>query len=188
MVLLFGTRLRKKLLAHTFTHPDREFYVRELAELIREDAGNLSRELRRLEADGLYKSATKGNLKYYSLNKNYPLFAELKKVVFKTAGVAGTLKNLVGGHKGIDLAFIYGSYAKDKETAGSDVDLIVAGRFAVEEFTRQVRNLESKLGREINFTVYTPEEFRKEKDKKGGFLNLILKGKKILLKGRLNAG
>jgi len=44
------------------------------------------------------------------------------------------------------------------------------------------------LGREINFTVYTREEFEKEKGKEGGFLNLILKEKIIILKGILNAG
>jgi hypothetical protein len=44
------------------------------------------------------------------------------------------------------------------------------------------------LGREINFTVYTQEEFEKEKGKEGGFLNLILKEKIIMLKGILNAG
>ena len=78
-MLFLKTRLRKRLLAYTFTHPDEDFYVRELAGLIGEDAGNLSRELRRLEADGLYKSITRGKEKFYSLNKDYPLFQELKK-------------------------------------------------------------------------------------------------------------
>ena len=54
MLLFLKTKLRKKLLAHAFTHPDRKFYVRELAELIKEDPGNLSRELRKLEEEGLY--------------------------------------------------------------------------------------------------------------------------------------
>ena len=174
-MLFFKTKLRKKLLAHTFTHPDREFYVRELAHLISADPGNLSRELHKLEAEGLFKSAIKGNLKYYALNKRYPLFQELKRVIFKTEGVAGTLQQLVSGYKGIIKAFIYGSYAKEREKATSDVDLVIVGKFSQGEFTRQIRALELKLNREINFTSYTDEEFDREQSKGGSFLNMVVK-------------
>src|SRR3989338_7295545 len=186
VVLLFGKKLRKKLLGYAFTHADREFYVRELAELIQEDPGNLSRELKKLEAEGLYNSRIKGSLKYYSLNKNYPLFQELKKVIFKTEGAAGALKNIVEGYSGINQAFIYGSYAKNREKETSDIDLMVIGQFPRKELTRQIRELESRLGREINFISYTPEEFEKERKKAGGFLHLVLKDKKFVLKGTLN--
>ena len=81
MALFFKNRLHRRLLAHTFTHHDEEFYVRELAELIHEDPGNLSRELKKLEAEGLFESRIRGNSKFYSLNKNYPLYNEIKKVV-----------------------------------------------------------------------------------------------------------
>ncbi|MDD5084940.1 MAG: winged helix-turn-helix domain-containing protein [Candidatus Omnitrophica bacterium] len=84
MVVLLSTRLRRKLLVYSFTHPDEDRYVRELALLINEDAGNLSRELRKLEKEGLYKSATRGRLKLYSLNKSYSLFGELKSIILKT--------------------------------------------------------------------------------------------------------
>jgi len=183
VVLLFKTRLKRKLLAYTFTHPDQEFYLRELAGLIQEDPGNLSRELRRFEEEGLFCSKARGNLKYYFLNKNHPLFPQLKEIVFKTEGVGGVLKDLVKGYSGITFAFIYGSYARGQEKTSSDIDLVVVGQFSVEELTRQVRQLESKLGREINFTTYAPEEFDKEKKKKGGFLNLVLKENIIWLKG-----
>jgi len=43
MALLLNTKLRRKLLTYSFTHPDENYYVRELASLIDEDAGNLSR-------------------------------------------------------------------------------------------------------------------------------------------------
>lgn len=84
MVVLLNTRLRRKLLVYSFTHLDDARYVRELAVLIKEDAGNLSRELRKLEREGLYKSVTRGNLKLYSLNKSYSLFGELKSIILKT--------------------------------------------------------------------------------------------------------
>ena len=55
--------------------------MRELSGLINEDPGNLSRELRKLEEEGLFASITRGRAKFYSLNKQYPLFKEIKKIV-----------------------------------------------------------------------------------------------------------
>lgn len=187
MTLLFNTRLRQKLLTYSFTHPDEEYYVRELASLIDVDAGNLSRELKKFEKEGLYRSFSKGGLKFYSLNKSHPLFNEVKNIIFKTEGVEGSIRHLVSRYKGISGAFIYGSYAKNKEKKTSDIDIILVGKFSLNTFTREIRKLESELNREINFTYYSEEEFNKEKQKKGAFLDIILKGKIIMLKGILNA-
>ena len=183
MSFLFKTKLRKKLLTYSYTHSDEHYYVRELASIISEDAGNLSRELRKLEEEGIYKSFTKGKEKFYSLNTAYPLFSQMKDIVSKTEGAEGSIKNIVSSYNGIKLAFIYGSYAKSTENKTSDIDLVVAGDFPVNKFTEEVRALENKLGREINFNSYTKKEFDKERKKKGGFLNLLLEGKIIILKG-----
>jgi predicted transcriptional regulator with HTH domain len=86
MSVLLGTKLRKKLLAYSFNNPDESYYVRELSGLIKEDPENLSRELRKLKEEGLYHSITKGKVKFYSLNKAYPLFKEIKKIVLNSVG------------------------------------------------------------------------------------------------------
>ena len=184
MNLIAKTKLRRKLFGYSFTHPDEDYYVRELASYIHEDPGNLSRELRRMEEEGLYKSRERGRVKFYSLNKAHPLFKELKMIVFKTEGVEGSLRGIVSAAKGVTSAFIYGSYAKDKENASSDIDLVVTGDFDRDGFTGVVRELEAKLGRQVNFNAYTDSEFDKEKKKRGGFLNLVLKDKIITLKGK----
>ena len=84
MSVLLGSKVRKNLLIYSFSHPGESFYVRELSGLIQEDPGNLSRELRRLEEEGIYSSTTRGNVKFYSLNKSYPLFREVKKIVLNS--------------------------------------------------------------------------------------------------------
>jgi DNA-binding transcriptional ArsR family regulator len=81
MSVILNTKLRRKLLIFSFTHPNENYYVRELSSLIDEDPGNLSRELRKLEEEGLFASFTRGRAKFYSLNKEYPLFKEIKKIV-----------------------------------------------------------------------------------------------------------
>ena len=186
MMPFTNSKLRSRLLSYFFTNPEKSLYIRELGIILDLDPGNLSRELRKLEQEGIFTSYTKGQIKFYSLDKKYPLFSDLKNIIFKTEGVEGSLRRLVSEYAGITLAFIYGSYAKGKERGGSDIDIVVVGSFPRDEFTRKLRALEAKLNREANFNSYTKAEFAKESKKNGGFLNTIIKDKVILLKGRLN--
>lgn len=181
-----GSKLRSKLLSYFFSNPEKSFYVRQLGIILNVDPGNLSRELCKLEQKGVFISSTKGPIKFYSLDKKCPLFNDLKNIVFKTDGIEGSLRQLVSEYAGIELAFIYGSYAKGKEKGNSDIDIVVVGSFPRDEFTRKLRMLESRLNREANFSSYTKTEFGKEREKRGGFLNIVIKGKVILLKGSLN--
>ena len=181
-----NSKLRSRLLSYFFTNPEKSLYVRELGIILDLDPGNLSRELRKLEQEGIFTSYAKGQTKFYSLDKKYPLFSDLKNIIFKTEGVEGSLRQLVSEYAGIVLAFIYGSYAKGKERGSSDIDVVVVGSFPRDEFTRKLRMLESKLNREANFSTYTEEEFKKESKKNGGFLNMVIKNKVILLKGSLD--
>ena len=186
MTIFLKTKLRRRLISYTFTHPDHAYYVRELSVLIDADPGNLSRELRRLEEEGVYVSAARGREKFYSLNRSYPLYKELKTIVSKTEGVEASLKDLFRNARGIRIAFIHGSYAQNKESARSDIDLVLAGKYPSGEKLHQLRNIEKRLDREISFTSYSPDEFDIEKNKAGSFLNLVLRRKILLLKGALH--
>lgn len=181
-----NSKLRSRLLSYFFTNPEKSLYVRELGIILDLDPGNLSRELRKLEREGIFTSYTKGQIKFYSLDKKYPLFNDLKNIIFKTEGVEGSLRQLVSEYSGIVLAFIYGSYAKGKERGASDIDMVVVGSFPRDEFTRKLRALEAKLNREANFNSYTKAEFEKESKKNGGFLNMVIKDRILLLKGNLD--
>lgn len=85
------------------------------------------KELIALEKEGLFSSSRQGNLLYYSLNKEYPLYNEIKTIVFKTVGIQGALSQVLMDIKGIEAAFIYGSYAKNTSHAKSDIDLFILG-------------------------------------------------------------
>jgi DNA-binding MarR family transcriptional regulator len=58
--------------------------VRGLAKLIKEDPGNIQRELKRLEKVGFLTSEKQGNTKIYSTNKQFPIFKELQSIVIKS--------------------------------------------------------------------------------------------------------
>jgi hypothetical protein len=78
------SRVRRKIIVVYAKFPDFKTHVRGLAKLIKEDAGNIQRELKRLEKVGFLTSEKQGNTKIYSTNKNFPIFKELQGIVLKS--------------------------------------------------------------------------------------------------------
>jgi predicted nucleotidyltransferase/predicted transcriptional regulator with HTH domain len=180
---LAKSALRRKTLLFFFTNPDSRLYVREIAKITCVDAGNLSKELLRLERDGLFVSDHRGNQKFYALNRNYPLYNELKSIVFKTIGVVGKLESVLNTIEGIQCAFIYGSFAEGVEHAESDIDLMIIGSPNENALIDELDIQEKEIGREINYNIYPRDEFRRRKTRKDSFITNVLKRKKIMLKG-----
>jgi len=83
----------------------------------------------------------------------------------------------------IKLAFVYGSITRGEETASSDVDLMVVGEVSFADVVSALGQIESKLGREVNPTVYGPREFREKLAAKNHFLSTVAKEKKLFLIG-----
>lgn len=78
------SRVRRKIIVVYAKFPDFKTHVRGLAKLIKEDAGNIQRELKRLEKVGFLVSEKQGNTKIYSTNKSFPIFKELQGIVLKS--------------------------------------------------------------------------------------------------------
>lgn len=179
------SELRKKLLGYFFANAEANLYLREISSILKADAGNLSRELSRLEKGGIFVSRLRGKQKYFSLNREYPLFNELRSVISKTVGIEGSLKKIVVDDPGIKAAFIYGSFAQNRETNLSDIDLLVIGEPNENNLMDKIELLEKNIGREINYTCYSEKDFFSKI--RSSFLTNIIKRPKIILKGVLRA-
>jgi DNA-binding transcriptional ArsR family regulator/predicted nucleotidyltransferase len=181
---LFGSRVRAKALAWLLTHPDERYFVRQLTGLLGEDSTNLSRELARLADMGILNCQQEGRQKYYQVNRDSPVFEELRGLAVKTFAVADVVRQALSplAHE-IRLAFIFGSFAEALEDAGSDVDLAVIGKTSLARVSEALRSAEEKLGREISPIVYPVAEFRSKLEAGHHFVNSILKAKKIFLIG-----
>jgi predicted nucleotidyltransferase len=180
---LFSSKLRVDLLSLFFGRPDEEFYVREIEKILQEDVGNISRELKNLEGIGLLISRRKGNLKYYLLDRKFPLHDELRSIILKTRGAAGVLTACLQGMEQIDFAFIYGSFATGQETAKSDIDLMVIGKVALERMIKHLKEPEEILGREINPSLYERREIEQRLRDKEPFISRVMREPKIMLIG-----
>jgi predicted nucleotidyltransferase len=158
--------------------------VRELTTILGEDSTNLSRELARLARMGILVCQEEGRQKYYQINRESPVFEELKGLAVKTFAVADVLREALKPLKRrIRAAFIYGSFAEGSENTQSDIDLAVVGSTSLAAISKALRLAEEELGREINATIYPAAEFRSKIKEGHHFVNAILTGKKIYLIG-----
>lgn len=177
------TKNRAELLRLFFTNPDRSFYMREIGRILGKEPGAFQRTLNNLVREEIVSSEYRANARFFQVNKSYPLYAELKSIVFKTVGAAGAIRSRLRNLKGIRFAFIYGSYAKGKEDALSDIDILIIGNINEDELIKRLDKLEKALQREINYKLYLPAEFRDLIRRKDAFVSSLLKSKKILLIG-----
>jgi uncharacterized protein len=185
-IKIIKSKTRASILELFFNHPENEYYLRQIESLIGYSVGNIRREMTVLESDGLFSSRNIGRMRLYKLNKAYPLFDEIKGIIRKTIGMEGGLKKVLSNLKNVDFAFIYGSFSEGRETALSDIDIIVIGGIKAKEIKSLFFEYQSKTGREINSIVYTKEEFLNKIKTKNHFIMALLKEKKIFIKGNEN--
>jgi predicted nucleotidyltransferase len=174
------SKARQRLLTYYFTNPAARLHLRDLAGRLSIDPSNLSRELRRLELEGLFQSEVSGRQKYFHLNRGYFLFAEVRSIVKKTMGAAALLAQSLQKVEGIEEAYLYGSFARNQQDAASDIDVLVIGSPRSEALAEAVRKLERQLGREINYTVLTRREFKSRRARKDAFLENVWHNKRVL--------
>jgi DNA-binding transcriptional ArsR family regulator len=176
--------VRAKLLAATFGQPDREWYVTELAKALDTQPSSLQRELEALSKAGILEQRRDGRRVYVKPDRTSPVFADLRSLLEKTAGLIPILRGeLETLGEGVRLAFVYGSIARSEETSASDIDLMVVGKVGLADLIPALRNCERTLGRPVNPTVYSLNEFQEKARKEDHFLTTVLRGAKQFVKG-----
>lgn len=184
------TSTQQKVLGLLFGQPDRSFFVTQVMGLAKSGRGAVQRELQRLESAGLVSVEMHGNQKHYQANSASPLFDEICSIVRKTVGLEAPLKAAVESLPGkIHLALIYGSVARRADTAASDIDLlIVADELTLEEVYAALSPAEELLGRKIQPSLYTSEEFDRRLARGNAFLKRVLEGPVTILFGSVDGG
>lgn len=180
-MLELRSKARRRLLAYYFTNPAARHHLRDLAERLAIDPSNLSKELWRLEREGLFRSEISGRQKYFQLNREYPLYHEVRSIVAKTIGAIPLIAQSLKRVEGISEAYLYGSFARNQQDAASDIDVLVIGNPGSEALAEAVRKLERQLGREINYTVLSRKEFESRRKRKDAFLEDVWHNKRVSL-------
>lgn len=179
-------KTRAAILELFFNNPQKEYYLRQIEKLTNYSVGNIRREMVKLKESGLFVSRTLGKIKFYKLNTTYPLYEEIKNIIQKTIGIEGGLKAIAQKHKEINFAFIYGSFVRGEQRSLSDIDIVIIGNIEPKEIKSDLFEYQSKIGREINSTVYSTAEFLSKAKKVNHFINSIINAPKIFIKGQKN--
>ena len=182
------TSTQQRVLALLFGQPSRSFFASELIQLAGSGSGAVQRELKRLGDSGLVTVTRIGKQKHYQANPTSPVFEELRSLVIKTVAMVDPLRHALEPlAKQISLALVYGSVAKGSDTAASDIDLlVVADDVTLERIYSALAPVEPTLGRKINPTLYTPQEFADRKSSGNAFLTQVLAGDHLVLIGNVD--
>lgn len=184
---LFSTT-QQRVLALLFGQPDRSFYATELIKLVGAGSGAVQRELARLEQSGLVTVRRLGTQKHYQANPGSPLFAELCGIAQKTVGLVEPLRKALRPLASkINAAFVYGSVAKRKDTARSDIDLmIVSDKLRYPDLYGALEAVSLKLDRVVNPTVYSRQQLAQHVREGNTFLTRVLEQPKLWVIGSEN--
>jgi predicted nucleotidyltransferase len=180
---LFG-KTRRSILALLYSHPDESYYLRQILRTAGIAPGAGQRELKWLTESGIIQRTASGHQVYYQANPECPIFWELKNIITKTVGVADIIRAQLAPIEGrIDIALLFGSVVRGEESKDSDIDILIVGDLTFAETAERLAPVQNTLGREINPTVFSSDEFRDKLKKGHHFLNSVLKSDLIYLIG-----
>ena len=179
------SKAQQRVLAVLYGQPDRRFYTNEIIRLTDSGRGAIQRELEKLMAAGLLTVEKIGNQKQYQANLAAPIFTELRGIVLKTFGLVDVLKQaLLPITSQIYSAFIYGSVAKQQDTANSDIDLmLLSDTLTYSDLFLLLEKIEPQVGRAVNPSIYSSEEWKQKLREGNNFLIQVIKQPKIFLIG-----
>ena len=183
------TKSQQKIMGLLFGKPDTTLYLNEIVRLAGMGKGAITRELGKMTAAGLLTVKRIGNQNHYQANPSCPVYNDLIAITRKTFGIADVLRQALEPAKdAIGFAFIYGSIATGRDTATSDIDLMIIGNdLAYADMMTLLIPAEKELQRPINPSIYSPQEFQKKLQQENSFLTRVLQQQKIIILGSEDA-
>ena len=183
-MLIFGmsissalfTDSQSRLYVWLFGQPDRAYHLNELRRLTGLGSASLQRELNRLATAGLVDAQAVGNLRRFQANPQSPVYAELVALTRKTLGTVPVLRDALQPLlPNLQSAWVYGSVAKQTDTARSDIDVMLVGNdLLLSQVLATLEPAEAQLGRKINPSCYSPQEFERRRAEPDSFVNRVL--------------
>lgn len=183
-MLLFGmsmgsalfTDSQARLFVWLFGQAGNAYHLNELRRLTGLGSASLQRELKRLVVAGLVDVQAVGNLRRFQANPQSPVYAELVALTHKTLGTIPVLRQALQLlQPQLQLAWVYGSVAKQTDTARSDIDVLLVGNaLLLSQVLAALEPAEAQLGRKINPSCYSLQEFERRRAEPDSFVNRVL--------------
>jgi predicted nucleotidyltransferase len=177
--------VQRRVLALIFGHPESSFYAAEIVRKVNSGPGAVDRELARLQNSGLVCMERLGKQKHYRANPNSPIYHELLSLVRKTMGLREPLRQALESFSDkIKTAFVYGSVAKETDTAQSDIDLMIIGEdLTYSDIYKELDATEKALKRPVNPNVLAIGDWQRKLKRKDSFVSKINAQPKLFIIG-----
>jgi predicted nucleotidyltransferase len=177
--------VQQRVLGLLFGQPERRFQSAELIRLAGAGTGAVHRLLIRLAATGLLRVETLGNQKFYQVNEQAPVYAELVSLVRKTVGLAGPLRAALAPLASrITAAFVYGSVARRIDHAAGDIDLmVIADNVDYASLIAALSKVEEALGRPVSPNLMTRAEWQRKRAEADSFAARIAAQPRVFVIG-----
>ncbi len=173
------SKTRAALLRELYAEPD-GLHVRELERRTGFNIRHISRDLHALSAAGILAAKPVGRQVTYKLDPECPIADEMRSIVRKTVGLTDVVRRALEPFRDrVDLAYIFGSFARGDERTDSDVDLMIVGRVTRRELATPLREAADVLKREINTVLYTAAEYAKALDEDDSFVHRVHVGPRL---------
>jgi DNA-binding MarR family transcriptional regulator len=180
---LLISKTRAKLLAIFLNSPGKIFYVRELVRAVDEQINAVRAELARMEKAGMVNSENRANRKFYGFRKDYIFQTELAGIIAKASGLGTDViseRNKLGK---IKFATLSSGFIHRRPASANEVDLLVVGNVVLPQLAAIVKKAEDKIGREVNYTVMSEDEFTFRKRRKDPFVTTVIEKIGVVLVG-----
>lgn len=163
-----------RLLEYFYENPEQEFYVRELARLLKKSPTTISKDLKALEKEGLVLSQKKYNHLIFRANSENKLFKERKSHFYiQKIRRSGLIEYLNDFFNHPEATILFGSTAKGENISSSDIDILVV---SPSKKSPDIEKFEKKLGHKIQLFINSSEDIEKMKQKNKELLNNLING------------
>lgn len=181
-------KVRQRILGLLYGQASADFHTNEIIRSVGLGTGAVQRELENLAETGLIIAKQVGNQKRYQANQAMPFFSELRSIILKTSGLADVLRDALQPiTRQIRAAFIYGSVAKQEDTAKSDIDLMIIGDdLTYADIFQLLGKAELALNRKVNPAFYSIAEWIRKNSNGNDFIAKIIERPKIFVIGTEN--
>lgn len=170
---LFKSKLAVKILDTFYARPEEELYVRELARHLGEPVSSVAKQLETLSALGLFRTRERGGVKFHALDQDCPIGAEIESLFAKTVGLVRELKKHLMAAEGVELAYLVGDVDENWPLT-EPLRLIVVG-WELSALAEVVGAASRRVGRKVNLSTFTPEEYRSLPDSEvAGFHTVLI--------------
>lgn len=185
MTALLGSATRYKLMRYLASSPE-PVALTDIAHATDSNGSLVQRTLKPLIACGLVLQTGRPGRWMYQLPTD-PKLKPLLQLLDPTAYIVRQLQSLFEDDPEIEAAAIFGSIAKGTERPDSDVDLLVIGTADELDLAVKLRPLGRDIGRPIHPICYTREALADRIANDSSFVDAVLAGKLLTVKGHIHA-